>query len=294
MTDYIMILIKMKPHTGSLVLFLLFSCWQLNAFAEINSTSQSVLRYQKQMAKRGSATAQFKLGLMYETGLGVNASKVTAAHWYKQAATQHYQPAINRLTYLDIKNNGFKKEDLVWLKTLKKDALLKQGEALFLLGKMYSEGTGVEKSLTRALSLLREAEAKNISGSETEINRIEQELSILQAQYITAQEKARVKSVPIKNHQKSITSNLKILPTTLPPKNHKKQPDTANSPQNSMALQSLTKERIVNAPPPTKKPPKAPGLVIKISKPLQLSEVYTPHPMDLICAGKNQFRRSCR
>jgi len=293
MTRYIMILIKMKSLIYSLMFFFLMAYWQSSAFAEVDSTSQSVLRYQKQMAKRGSASAQFKLGLMYETGLGVNSSKIIAARWYRQAARQHYQPAINRLTYLKVKKSGLKEEDLHWLKNLKKDALLHQGEALFLLGKMYADGTGVEKSLTRALSFLHGAKARNIPGSETEINRIEQELNLLQAQYLTSRERAKIKKFPIKIHKPPLNSNVKTLAVT-PPQKNTRQKNGLDQSKKITALSSTAKKEITNIASPILSSNKDPGLVIKISKPIQLSEVYTPHPMDLICAGNNRFRRRCR
>ncbi|VAW56201.1 hypothetical protein MNBD_GAMMA07-2441 [hydrothermal vent metagenome] len=304
-----MMLAKMKFQKWPIILYFLVVNLLLSTHAATNNTSEYVLRYQKQMAKRGSAPAQFKLGLMYEAGLGTKTSTVLANSWFKQAARQKYKPAINRITYLKIKKTGFKDTDLKWLKNLKRDALLHQGEALFLLGLMYSEGTGVEKSLTRALSLLREAEAKNISGSGTEINRIDQELSLLQEKYITEQEKAKTKYLSTYSSKKKSIYKIKkaIIVTTASPK----KVDHPNKPTNKkhkiqqhytkqqlakpqISARKIIEKKIVNDVPTEKKIAEKPGLVIKISKPNQLSEIYTPHPMDVICSGKNQFRRRCR
>lgn len=52
-------------------------------------------------ARRGQAEAQYLLGRMREQGLGVEADRARARHWYMQAAAQGYMPARAALATLD-------------------------------------------------------------------------------------------------------------------------------------------------------------------------------------------------
>lgn len=61
-----------------------------------------VYNFQSKMAKQGSASAQFKLGEMHEQGLGTGQDLNKAMEWYRRAAEQDYQPAIQRLKAIEV------------------------------------------------------------------------------------------------------------------------------------------------------------------------------------------------
>ncbi len=285
----------MKPKITKWNLLILFflAVNHLNLAAEAYDTSASVFRFQKTMAQRGNTESQFKLGLMYETGSGAKQNALTAQSWYKKAAKQNYKPAINRLTYLEIKKSGFKSNHQQWLKDLQKDARFNEGEALFLLGQMYSEGTGVHKSLTRALELLRNAAGGNIPGSEAEIVRVEQELAQLQKQYITSQDKKNITPVVILPARKAV----KTGPATVakPRISHFRKPagrsplkpvktkkaSARNTRKQAPVKSQVAAKTAVKAPPKTSPPPLQP-------------KKEALHPMDIICGGSNRFSRNCR
>jgi len=256
------------------------------------------------MAKRGNAESQYKLGLMYETGSGVNTSSALATSWYKKAARQNYKPASNRLTYLDIKKYGFNDSHAQWLKTLEKEARFNNGEALFLLGQMYSEGIGVNKSLTRSLKYLHKAAGGNIPGSEAKISRVEAELSLLQKQYITEEEKQNTAPLLILPVQKVV----KTTPKPIIPKANISIKKTVSKPKHK---KSKKKKIAKNTTKPNKKniikkqtTPQSVALVKNNSKttttpavqspPKQPQPIIEPHPMDSICGGRNRFNRGCR
>jgi len=271
------------------LLFSISMHFSLNA--DTYDPSASVFLFQKQMAKRGNAESQFKLGLMYETGSGVNNSLALATSWYKKAARQNYKPASNRLTYLEIKKSGFREHHQKWLKALKDDARFNEGEALFLLGQMYSEGTAVNKSLTRSLSYLRKAAGGNIPGSEAEINRVEQELALLQDQYISEKEKKNMTAVavlPVKKKTKPPVIPVPVKTTATPIKTKKVKPKKPHKPVKKPLKKpvSTTKTQLAKTSAKkqtlTKKPPEK--IIIK----------EDPHPMDTICGGRNRFSRGCR
>lgn len=261
------------------------------------------------MAKRGNAESQFKLGLMYETGSGVRPSQTLAISWYKKAQRQNHKPASNRLTYLDIKKSGFNESHNKWLKELEKDARFHEGEALFLLGQMYSEGTGVNKSLTRALKLLHKAASVNIPGSEAEIARIEHELAQLQQQYISEEEKKKTPPIivapviaPVIAPVKKITPVKKVV--KVKPKATPKVTRTkTKKPQKSTFKKSPKKHARVSTKSTKKRATTKTSLSVKnttktqtTTKPVLPKTQNEPelHPMDRICGGRNRFSRSCR
>jgi len=265
--------------------------------AEVYDPSSSVFRFQQQMAKRGNAESQFKLGLMYETGSGIEPSQIQAISWYIKAAEQNYKPASNRLTYLDIKKSGFNSNHKEWLQQLKSDARFNEGEALFLLGQMYSEGTGVNKSLTLALSHLRKAKGGNIPGSEAEIARVEQELAELQGQYITEDEKKKttpvviipVKKAPTKITHKSITPVKQSTTATDRRKTVRPKKAQNISKVKKPVIIKTTAKQTLNKTSGQKK-----NLPVRAKTPTKVSIKEEAHPMDTICGGRNRFSRNCR
>ena len=58
------------------------------------------------LARDGFAAAEFRLGQMYDNGLGVEQSYARAARWYRRAAEQGYGPAEERLGQLYAAGSG--------------------------------------------------------------------------------------------------------------------------------------------------------------------------------------------
>lgn len=296
---------RIKRTLSALVLpALVLLMYTPGAYAQNYDPSSSVFRFHQKMAKRGVAASQQKLGLMYETGSGTRQSTVSARLWYKRAAAQNYKPAINRLTYLQIKRSGYTNEHNKWLKNLKNDARFNNGEALFLLGQMYSEGTGVNKSLTKSLELLQKAAAGDIPGSEAQITRVEEELSILQKRHARQKKTTPAKLKPLKAASTRkpsakpavIASGAKI---TRAKTTRKIVPATYSIP----AKTSQTAQQKTTAKPRSKqdKDINKTGTTAA-SKPARHRTLASPatkkpeqsHPMDAICGGKNRFSRGCR
>jgi len=296
---------NIAPATWSLIFLLSALSAHLKISADTYDPSASVFLFQKQMAKRGNAESQYKLGLMYETGSGANNSIALATSWYKKAARQNYKPASNRLTYLEIKKNGFAGYHKEWLKKLKAEARFNDGEALFLLGQMYAEGTGVNKSLTRSLKYLHKAAGGNIPGSEAEINRVEAELALLQKQYITEEEKNKVAPLLVPPTSKTVKTKPKSahLTTTAKTKTTIKKVKSKTAKKKTRAKKTTNKKLTTRSaavkPQETTKrlralktsPKKSAVIQTAPTKPLPEVE---PHPMDSICGGRNRFSRGCR
>ena len=270
------------------------------AFASTNSASASVLRFQTKMAERGAVESQYKLGYMHETGSGIKQNLNKAKHWYEKASAQGFQPASNRLMYLQIKNTGIKNHHIHWLSTLKSSAKSNDKEALFLLGQMYAEGTGVNKSLTLSLKLLRKALRKNITSAEPHISRIERELAALQQEYAVPQASESIRKLS-SNTNKVATKKLNT-PNIL--KNIKKAPSAVKPQsryQNKPKIKApvIAQTQIKYATPAKQKPAatqhkKITQATTYITSATALDEPQYRHPMDMMCGGSNRFKSGCR
>ena len=117
-------------------------------------------RYQKAflllepLAKEGHARAQFKLGVLYDRGWGVNRDLDEAAKWYRAAAESGIPKAQYNLAhlYLDRIFAGSKdpkdgREAFTWFQAAAKSGM-KEAEAA--IGTMYWGGYGVDKDLNAA------------------------------------------------------------------------------------------------------------------------------------------------
>ncbi|UCE90119.1 MAG: SPOR domain-containing protein [Pseudomonadota bacterium] len=62
-----------------------------------NGDYGTALQQWQQLASGGDVVARFNLGLMYERGLGVEASGRLAARWYRAANQSHFVEAYHRL-----------------------------------------------------------------------------------------------------------------------------------------------------------------------------------------------------
>ena len=144
------------------------TCLLLGAalMAQAGDFDAGVFEFQKKLADNGNPQAQFKLGNMYETGRSVGMDPGAARQWYEKAAANNFKPAKNRLTYLQVKRNGFKLEHKSWLSEVLADANDGDGEASMILGEMYEQGIGMPKNLAQAQTEYKRATVKGIAGSE--------------------------------------------------------------------------------------------------------------------------------
>jgi len=128
-----------------------------------DSLTSNVFNFQKKLANSGNAQSQTKLGEMLEAGNGVEKNLEEARHWYQEAANNGYEPAVNRLTYLDIKTSGYNKQKHgAWVTEIKKQAGAGNRDSMLLLAQMYREGIVVDQDLPAAKQLL---ETLSVSGN---------------------------------------------------------------------------------------------------------------------------------
>ena len=101
-------------------------------------------------AEQGLDLAQYNLGVLYYSGLGVKADHEKAYEWTKKAAEQGHLAAQFNLGTLYFNGHGTRhnrEEAFQWYSVA---AQQDHAEAQYNLGTMYRDGTGVEKDLVKA------------------------------------------------------------------------------------------------------------------------------------------------
>jgi TPR repeat protein len=106
------------------------------------------------------ADEAYKTGLMYETGDGVPRDLAEANKWYKKAADQGNDLALNRLKNLEQKSLDDTDERLLPSQEAMESRTQKnnsQAEEAFIMGRKYYNGEGVTKDYFEALKWLKKA-----------------------------------------------------------------------------------------------------------------------------------------
>jgi len=153
----------------------------VNVYAEepvvISSVSAGVFRFQLKLAEHGNAEAQYKVGEMYELGTGVPQDEKIAISWFEKAAAQGHKKSDYKLLYLDVKSNGLNDKTKTRLGTLRQQAASGNANAQYFLGKMYTNGVGVPKSLDNALIWLNKATFNGVPEAEHEAIAVSEKLA---------------------------------------------------------------------------------------------------------------------
>jgi len=172
-----------KIRRFTLFSYLTISLSFISAYAEsLGTFGDRIFEFQEKMAHKGNTFAEYKLGTLYEFGVSVKPDPVEASKWYKKAARKNYTPAINRLTYLDIKQNGYDRtRHDPWFKQLLNQVSSKEPNALILLGQMNRYGINVDKNLDKAIEYLELASALGHTEVDSEIDEINREIEASKA-----------------------------------------------------------------------------------------------------------------
>ena len=119
---------------------------------------QSLFNEKLQEAKQGNSDAQFDVASMYQNGRGVKPDLARATEWYKKSAAQQNPQAVSRLKLLEENEERFKKVQ----------AQANKGNAAsqHKLGKMYTEGTGVNIDYARATAAFQSSAEQGYTKAE--------------------------------------------------------------------------------------------------------------------------------
>ncbi|MBB3570546.1 tetratricopeptide repeat protein [Rhizobium sp. BK491] len=115
---------------------------------------QRALKYWQPLAEHGDAQAEFGLGLLYETGHGVEQNFDTAQSWYRKAAEQGLASAQNTLGAMYANGRGVAKDDVQAEELYRKAAEQGDVHAEVNLSNMYRFGRGVPRDINLAITWL--------------------------------------------------------------------------------------------------------------------------------------------
>jgi hypothetical protein len=109
-------------------------------------------------AVAGDASAQDKVGQLFQYGVEVTADFAEAAYWYDLAANQNYTPALRHLAWLYENGLGVGSDIEGAEELLQRAARLGDAESAYSLGRYLSAGPETIRDLEGALKWLQEAE----------------------------------------------------------------------------------------------------------------------------------------
>lgn len=112
----------------------------------------------KEMAAKGDADAQNKIGFCYHHGIaGFPVDYEAAVRWYLKAAEQGLAKSQSNLAYCYLYGVGVEQDSKKAVEWYTKAANQGNAIAQYQLGWCYSEGDGIDKDLTKAVECFRKA-----------------------------------------------------------------------------------------------------------------------------------------
>ncbi|MDC3312300.1 sel1 repeat family protein [Alphaproteobacteria bacterium] len=110
----------------------------------------TALREWTPLAEQGNAIAQYKLGFIYENGVGVPQNYKTAVKWFTLGAEKGYAKAQLKLGYVYIQGQGVPQDYKNAYKWWTLAAEQGDADAQYNLGLKYEQGVGVPKDYVYA------------------------------------------------------------------------------------------------------------------------------------------------
>lgn len=117
-------------------------------------------------AEAGDAGAEFKLGHLFDLGVGANKDTRQAIAWYTKSAEQGYAEAQYALGYAYQMGDGVAEDRVKSFRWYEKSAKQGYADAIFSPALFYDNGVVVEQDQIKAATLLRLAAKKGYSGAQ--------------------------------------------------------------------------------------------------------------------------------
>ena len=125
----------------------------------------------------GHAKARYNLGVMYATGDGVQKDPLEAVLWYRKAAELNYAKAQANLGFMYATGDGVRRDPAEAVAWYRKAADQGDATALYNLGVMAAVGDGVPKDLVQAHVWMKEAGAQGDKNARPNLEAIEQKMT---------------------------------------------------------------------------------------------------------------------
>jgi TPR repeat protein len=139
----------------------------LPLIASAGSPQNSGLKALKRMAEAGDASAQYRLGRMYENGNGMAQSAFKAVERYRKAAEQNFAQGQYALGRMYAAGEGVRQDYSQAIRCFLNAAAQGNPLAQNRLGVMYENGQGIETNLVEAYKwyALAAGENQNVYGA---------------------------------------------------------------------------------------------------------------------------------
>lgn len=125
----------------------------------------TALKELQRPARQGNAVAQFKLGFLYDSGLGVAQNYAEAFKWFSKAAAQGNAEAQSYIGMMYSNGHGVRQDNSEAVRWYLRAAEQGDGRAQLNLGWAYYNGMGVEKNFIDAEKWTRKAMVQGEAGS---------------------------------------------------------------------------------------------------------------------------------
>jgi TPR repeat protein len=116
-------------------------------------------------AEQGYPRAQYKIATAYHFGTGIAADAERAVLWYRRAAGQGVAEAQHNLAHMLLNGTGTKRSPDEAARWYTENARHGFGPSQLALGYLYLQGTGVKADLAEAWAWFRAAESRGVDGA---------------------------------------------------------------------------------------------------------------------------------
>ncbi len=136
--------------------------FQLGQKAFQNGNIEKAINHWRPIASKGNSLAQYKLGVLYEKGNGVDQNSAESFYWWKLAASNGHARSQYHLGILYYQGKGTEKNFDNAASWIKKSAENGDKFAHVTLGLFYLDGHGVNKNLINSYMWLEIASKKGV------------------------------------------------------------------------------------------------------------------------------------
>ena len=137
--------------------------FQQAMLARIDGDFEKAVKLFRELAEKGYAKAQSRLGHMYEKGMGVEQDYGKAIEWYKKAVAKGYAGSLAQIGFLYERGLGVKAKPEKAVELYQQAVNAGNKYAKTRLGQLYVQGHIVEQNYDKALQLFEDA-AKDGNG----------------------------------------------------------------------------------------------------------------------------------
>lgn len=147
-------------------------------------------------SRRGNHEAQYRIGLMYRDGTGVEKKAEEAAYWFRKAASNGHAEAQYQIGLCFEEGRGVLQDSRVAAEWMWRAAEQGQPEAAYKVGRMYAIGNIMDKNPRKAAGYMKIAADAGIPGARENLEEIQWQLPKIEPQKKQSQPRKGKKKTP--------------------------------------------------------------------------------------------------